>query len=85
MNILITGVHGFVGSNLVMSLKGHHVIYGLDIVNPNKEGVVKTFLWKDLETDVSFKETLPGIDVIIHLAGKAHDTKKAPPLRSILI
>ena len=24
MNILITGIHGFVGSNLVSSLKGRH-------------------------------------------------------------
>ena len=50
MNILITGVHGFVGSNLVIALKGHHSLYGLDIVAPEKEGVVKTFAWKDIET-----------------------------------
>ena len=68
MNILITGVHGFVGSNLVEYLKGDHIIYGLDIVAPEKEGVVKTFMWDELEN-------LPQIDAIIHLAGKAHDTK----------
>ena len=28
MNILITGIHGFVGSNLVSSLKGRHTLYG---------------------------------------------------------
>lgn len=43
MNILITGVHGFVGSNLVKALSLENVIYGLDIVTPEKEGVVKTF------------------------------------------
>ena len=48
MNILITGIHGFVGSNLVNSLKEYHILYGLDIVAPEKEGVVKTFVWKDL-------------------------------------
>ncbi|UYU46984.1 NAD-dependent epimerase/dehydratase family protein, partial [Bacteroides salyersiae] len=42
MNILITGIHGFVGSNLVSSLKGRHTLYGLDIVTPVKDGVVKT-------------------------------------------
>ena len=41
MNILITGIHGFVGSNLVVSLKGRHTLYGLDIVTPEKEGVIK--------------------------------------------
>lgn len=70
MNILITGVHGFVGSNLVAYLKGKHTIYGLDIVSPEKEGVEKTFSWADLENC-----SIPQIDAIIHLAGKAHDTK----------
>ena len=70
MNILITGIHGFVGSNLVEFMKGKHAIYGLDIVAPEKEGVVKTFSWDAIDNEV-----LPQFDVIIHLAGKAHDTK----------
>ena len=43
MNILITGIHGFVGSNLVVALKERHGLYGLDIVTPEKDGVIKTF------------------------------------------
>lgn len=70
MNILITGIHGFVGSNFVTALKEQHTLYGLDIVAPEKEGVVKTFSWEDLENGA-----LPQIDAIVHLAGKAHDTK----------
>ncbi len=68
MNILITGIHGFVGTNLVQSLKSNHIIYGLDIVAPSKDGVVKTYGWDELGE-------LPAIDAVIHLAGKAHDTK----------
>ena len=68
MNILVTGIHGFVGSNLVLSLKERHVLYGLDIVAPKKEGVTKTYSWDELEG-------VEGIDAIVHLAGKAHDTK----------
>lgn len=49
MKILITGVHGFVGSNLVEALKKEHTIYGLDIISPQKDGVIKTFSWDDLE------------------------------------
>ena len=75
MNILITGIHGFVGSNLVIALKRHHSLYGLDIVAPEKEGVVKTFSWKDIETTSFPMQQLPKFDAIIHLAGKAHDTK----------
>lgn len=70
MKILITGIHGFVGSNLVVALKEHHTLYGLDIVSPLKEGVERTFSWNDLE-----EGNIPEIDAIIHLAGKAHDTK----------
>lgn len=70
MNILITGVHGFVGSNLVSALKKDNTIYGLDIVAPEKDGVTKTFSWEDMDNG-----RLPQVDAIIHLAGKAHDTK----------
>lgn len=75
MNILITGIHGFVGSNLVVALKERHTLYGLDIVAPAKEGVVKTFSWKDIEPISVPMVNLPKFDAIIHLAGKAHDTK----------
>ena len=44
MKILITGVHGFVGSNLVKYLAPANEIYGLDIIAPEKVGVVKTYL-----------------------------------------
>lgn len=71
MKILITGIHGFVGSNLVKAMGQNNEIYGLDIVAPEKEGVVKTFSWSDLDED-----EIPQVDAIIHLAGKAHDLKK---------
>lgn len=70
MNILITGIHGFVGTNIVKALSSQNTIYGLDIVTPFQKGVVKTYTWDELD-NVDF----PQIDAIIHLAGKAHDTK----------
>lgn len=70
MNILVTGIHGFVGSNLVNALKVHNRIYGLDIINLKKDGVEKTYTWQDLDDG-----NIPEVDAIIHLAGKAHDTK----------
>lgn len=71
MKILITGVHGFVGSNLVEALKKEHTIYGLDIISPQKDGVRFTFSWDFLDKPGE----IPEVDAIIHLAGKAHDTK----------
>ena len=43
MNILITGIHGFVGSHLVGALSKEHVLYGVDIVAPFKTGVKRDF------------------------------------------
>lgn len=71
MKILITGVHGFVGTNLVKALSKKHTIYGLDIIAPVKDGVRYTFSWDYLDKE----DGIPEIDAIIHLAGKAHDTK----------
>lgn len=71
MKILITGVHGFVGSNLVKALAKEHLIYGLDIISPIKDGVRFTFSWDYLDKP----DEIPEVDAIIHLAGKAHDTK----------
>ncbi len=68
MNILITGIHGFVGNNLVTAFSKQHPIYGLDIVSPQKDGILSTFRWNELDS-------IPPVEVIIHLAGKAHDTK----------
>lgn len=70
MKILITGVHGFVGTNLVKTLSNSYIIYGLDIVGPLKDGVKFTFGWAHLDGG-----EIPKVDAIIHLAGKAHDTK----------
>lgn len=71
MKLLITGVHGFVGSNLVEALKNKHTLYGLDIVSPIKDGVRFTFGWDFLDKPGE----IPDVDAIVHLAGKAHDTK----------
>ena len=70
MKILISGVHGFVGTNLVKALLKENTIYGLDIVSPIKEGVKFTFGWDNIDDG-----QIPEVDAIIHLAGKAHDTK----------
>lgn len=84
MNILITGLHGFVGSSLVKVLCKEHRIYGVDIVFPEKEGIEKTLDWKALENmngspfekEKEEAKILRQTEVIIHLAGKAHDTKR---------
>jgi nucleoside-diphosphate-sugar epimerase len=68
MNILISGINGFVGSNFTEKWKGHHILYGLDINLSPKDGVKAIYSWEQLAK-------ISGTDAIVHLAGKAHDTK----------
>ena len=71
MKILITGVHGFVGSNFVDYMRGSgHELYGLDIVQKERAGLLRTYTWEEFDAGV-----VPVPDAIVHLAGKAHDTK----------
>lgn len=67
MRILITGIHGFVGSNLVEDLCGTHELYGLCSSMEAVPGVKKIFPWSALDDG-----SLPTVDAIIHLAGIAH-------------
>ena len=56
---------------MVKYLAKENTIYGLDIVQPQKDGVMCTFSWDALDVE----NGLPEIDAIIHLAGMAHDTR----------
>ena len=82
MNILITGICGFVGTNLIKVLKKVHTIYGLDIIDVEKQMDIKRFSWTEFEPSAFPLQTLPKFDVIIHLAGKAHDTKNQSAAQS---
>ena len=75
MKILITGINGFVGTNFTNAWKGNHSLFGLDIHQPDKEGVERTFGWEEMGK-------IPPVDAIIHLAGKAHDTKNRSEAKS---
>jgi nucleoside-diphosphate-sugar epimerase len=68
MNIIITGINGFIGRNLVASFCDCHTIYGLSTGSSKIGGVICTYSWNDLNT-------IQAIDVVVHLAGKAHDTQ----------
>lgn len=71
MHILITGAFGFVGTNLSRAFKAssHHLI-AVDVFEPDNHLYDEVFNWDSL-TELNWEK----IDAIIHLAGKAHDTK----------
>ncbi|WP_352423904.1 NAD-dependent epimerase/dehydratase family protein [Proteiniphilum sp.] len=66
--ILITGINGFVGTNFTNNWSKNHTLIGLDIHQPRKEGVQHIYSWDELGK-------LLATDAVVHLAGKAHDTK----------
>jgi nucleoside-diphosphate-sugar epimerase len=72
MNILITGALGFVGNiisrMLEVSLK--HRLIAVDLIEPSQHIYNEFHSWNALE-QVNWDK----VDIIIHLAGKAHDTK----------
>lgn len=76
MKILITGITGFIGTNLWKYLAGYgdYELYGM-VRNEEQKLLFRQtafkqiFLLEELEKQLIF-------DVIIHLAGKAHDVKQ---------
>lgn len=75
MKILITGYHGFVAQNLIPYLREQgHELYGLGRDGTMVDGLTQAFTWDELDAENRKLET-EGFDAIIHLAGKAHDTK----------
>jgi nucleoside-diphosphate-sugar epimerase len=72
MKVLITGAFGFVGTNLSASISNssNADIMALDINEPDNHLYNSFVNWNELEKLQNFQ-----FDAIIHLAGKAHDTK----------
>ncbi len=75
MNVLITGAHGFVGTHLSRYLK-HWSLYGLDVIDNVNPDLVRTFHWNQVGKEKWLSDHLPACEAVVHLAGKAHDTKK---------
>ncbi len=72
MNILITGANGFVGRELCQRLtKTDHQIIALSrsVITSNN---IRHFEVTHFDGNTDFSEALKGVDVLIHLAGRAH-------------
>lgn len=69
---LITGHNGFVGTNLIHAWQNSLKLIGLDI--PQCDSVKTSLLPPEKSFSWDQLDDLPGVDTIIHLAGKAHDT-----------
>ena len=71
MKILISGAYGFVGTNLSKFLASHgHECIALDVGKGDNAAYSAFYTWDDLG-----RIDWAAIDAVVHLAGKAHDTK----------
>ncbi|MBC7886431.1 MAG: NAD-dependent epimerase/dehydratase family protein [Ferruginibacter sp.] len=68
---LLTGANGFVGTNISLDLlhKPGHKLFALDVAVAENKYFEIFYTWKNLQA-INWNE----IDIVIHLAGKAHDT-----------
>jgi nucleoside-diphosphate-sugar epimerase len=73
MKIVITGPYGFVGTNLSahLSARGHELI-AVHVAKRDSKAYSGFFTWNELA-----RIDWPAVDAIVHLAGKAHDTRNA--------
>lgn len=75
--VLITGAYGLIGTNLALHLKEKYELWALDVTEVQEDLYRKFYTWTQLD-EIPFDE----IDTIIHLAGKAHDTKNKSEVQS---
>jgi len=73
MNVIVTGVAGYIGGQIALQLKGAgHTVIGIDRrpLQKHQVGQLDNFLQADFDSDIAYKkllETQP--DAIIHCAG----------------
>lgn len=79
MKILLTGAFGFVAGNISKAIKQNTdaSLVAVDIFKIDNTIYDEFFYWKDLDK-IDWKT----IDTVIHLAGKAHDTKNTSDEKS---
>ena len=73
MNILITGATGFIASHLVpvLKLQNWHIVAAIRQTKTFLENVEERVI-NEINGNTDWKKTLQGIDIVIHLAGRAH-------------
>ncbi|MDP3607658.1 MAG: SDR family oxidoreductase [Methylophilus sp.] len=72
MNILVTGANGFVGKEVCQRLikTDHHIIaLSKSVIASNN---IRHFEVTHFDRNTDFSDALNGVDVVIHLAGRAH-------------
>lgn len=74
MRILVTGATGFLGRPVCAALlaRGHQVVAAVRRTPAGLESAIETRAVGDIDGDTDWGAALSGVDVVVHLAGRAH-------------
>lgn len=76
MNIFVTGASGFIGRALCCALEKTSA-YSLIRSSRKLHRAPQNHVAAELGAETDWKQSLIGIDVVVHLAGKAHDLRSS--------
>lgn len=76
MKVLVTGASGFVGKPLCEALLKHGINVSAIVRTPEQQIKGVELVVHDLHAKTNLQKYLKGIDVVIHLAGRAHVMKE---------
>jgi len=79
LRVLITGADGFIGEHLQAALADRGIEFKTAVRRRPPDAPPSVCAVGELGPNTDWREALDGVDVVVHLAGKAHVLRKASP------